>query len=354
MADILLMIRSGLGGNTWDDLGDAALVFAAVLLGFWGFRVLVLSRLRALVKRTRTTADDELVAALGAIGMPAGVVVALFVGLQTLVVPPFVVKVAWAILLVVLTVEGVKIAQHVMAFLLRRSIVRFGRSDDESVVALLQMLVRIVLWTVAILLILSNLGLEVTSLVASLGIGGVAIALAVQNILGDVFNSFSIYLDRPFEVGDFIVIGEHKGTVKRIGLKTTRMQSLGGEELVIPNSQLTSSRVQNFKRLQRRRVLFGFGVEYGTSVERLRKIGETIGDIIRAIEGVEFDRAHFKHFSDSSLDFEVVYYVLSSEYNVYMDLQQQINLAIVEALEKLGVAMAFPTRTVHLVKEATE
>ena len=201
-----------------------------------------------------------------------------------------------------------------------------------------------------LLLILSNLGFDITTLIASLGIGGVAIALAVQSILSDLFNSLSIYVDKPFTVGDFIIVGDHMGTVQKIGLKTTRIQALQGEEIVISNSELTSSRVRNFKQMQKRRIVFAFGVTYDTSTEKVKKIPEMVKNAIDPLEKAEYDRAHFKNFGDSSLDFEVVYYVLTGDYTEYMDIQQSINLRIMEEFEKEGIEMAFPTRTVHLVK----
>ena len=207
-------------------------------------------------------------------------------------------------------------------------------------------------WSVATLVALDNLGIDVTALVTGLGIGGVAIALATQNILGDLFASLSIVLDKPFVVGDFIRSGEHMGVVEQIGLKTTRIRSLSGEQLIFSIADLLQSRIRNYKRMDERRVQFRLGVTYQTSAMLLARIPVIVREIIEAAGDVRMDRAHFASFGDSSLDFEFVYYVLSADYNVYMDVQQRINLAIVEAFEQERIEFAYPTRTLFLQRTA--
>ena len=197
---------------------------------------------------------------------------------------------------------------------------------------------------------LSNLGINVTSLVAGLGVGGIAIAFALQNILNDLFSSFAIYFDKPFVVGDFIKIGEHAGTVEKVGIKTTRIRSTTGEELIISNRELTSARVQNFKRLNERRSIFTIGVVYETTAEKLRRIPSIIQTIIESQSLNRFDRVHFKTFGDFSLNFEVSYYVQTTDYKKFMDTQEIVNLKIVEAFEKEGISMAYPTQTIYLEK----
>jgi small-conductance mechanosensitive channel len=154
-------------------------------------------------------------------------------------------------------------------------------------------------------------------------------------------------------VGDFIVVGEHAGTVEKVGLKTTRVRSLSGEQLVFSNTQLLNSQIRNFKRMQERRIAFGIGVTYETPLEKLRAIPGWVKAAVEAQPKARFDRAHFKEYADSSLDFEIVYYVLSAEFNVYMDTQQAINLAIFEKLAAEGVQFAYPTRTLFIKQEAT-
>ena len=207
---------------------------------------------------------------------------------------------------------------------------------------------RIVVWSVILLLILDNLGIDITALVASLGVGGVAVALAVQNILGDLFASFSIIFDKPFVVGDFLIIGEHMGSVEHVGLKTTRLRSLTGEQLVFSNSDQLSSRIRNFGRMKERRVAFEIGVTYETSRDKLKKIPQMLRSAIEAQSKTRFDRAHFKAFGDFSLLFETVYFVAVPDYNIYMDIQQDVNLAIHEQFENAGVEFAFPSQTLYL------
>ncbi|MEP0548164.1 MAG: mechanosensitive ion channel family protein [Rhodothermales bacterium] len=213
-------------------------------------------------------------------------------------------------------------------------------------------LARIAVWAIIGLMLLDNLGFDVTALVAGLGIGGIAIGLAMQNILGDLFASLSIVLDKPFVIGDMLAVGDDLGTVEYIGLKSTRVRSLSGEQIVFSNGDLLSSRVRNYRRMTERRVVFAFGVTYATEHATLEAIPGVVRAIIEAegevLPPVRFDRAHFKKFGDSSLDFEAVYYVLDPDYGRYMDVQQAINLALVEAFEARGIDFAFPTRTLHV------
>ncbi len=212
----------------------------------------------------------------------------------------------------------------------------------------IEIVVRIIIWSVITLLALDNLGVNVSTLVASLGIGGVAVALAVQNILGDLFASFSIVFDKPFEVGDFLIIDTYMGVVERVGLKTTRLRSLTGEQLVISNSDLLKSRVRNYGRMQERRVNFDIGVTYDTPREKLKQIPEILKNAIERQPQTRFDRAHFKSYGDFSLIFETVYYVSVPDYNTYMDIQQNINLEIHEKFEQAQIEFAFPTQTLYL------
>ncbi|MFP4446694.1 MAG: mechanosensitive ion channel family protein [Desulfosudaceae bacterium] len=220
--------------------------------------------------------------------------------------------------------------------------------STSSGITVMSLFGRLVLWSFVLLVILENLGVNVTTLIASLGVGGIAIGLATQNILSDLFASLSILLDRPFEVGDFIIVGDQLGTVEKIGLKTTRVRSLSGELLIFGNGDLLSSRIRNYAHFWERRVVFVFGVVYDTPAEKLKKVPQMVRRIIQDTEQTRFDRAHFKEFGDFSLNFEVVYYVLNPDYTVYMDIQEKINLAIFEAFETEGLEFAFPTQTIHL------
>lgn len=198
---------------------------------------------------------------------------------------------------------------------------------------------RTVLWTVAGLAILDNLGVNITAFVASLGIGGIAVALAAQVVLGDLFASAAIGLDKPFEVGDFVVVGNVAGTIEYVGLKTTRIRSLGGEQVVCSNTELLKQTIQNYKRMALRRVAFRFVVAYGATEQQVESITQAVRAHIESLELARFDRAHLLQFVERGLEFEVVYYVLSADYNVYMDMQQGINLAIMRAVH--GQALEF-------------
>ncbi|MDR6178769.1 small-conductance mechanosensitive channel [Pseudomonas sp. SORGH_AS 211] len=207
---------------------------------------------------------------------------------------------------------------------------------------------KVLLWAVVGLAMLSNLGVNITAFVASLGVGGIAIALAVQNILGDVFASLSIAVDKPFEVGDFIVVGSLAGTVEHVGLKTTRIRSLGGEQIVMANAEMIGSTIQNYKKLQERRIVFKFGLTYASQPKQIRQVTAALKDIIQRQDKTRFDRAHLLAFGDSSLDFEVVYIVLDASYNLYMDIQQAINLEMMEAFAKIGVRFALSSRSLYV------
>lgn len=213
---------------------------------------------------------------------------------------------------------------------------------------------RCVLWSIVLLAVLSNLGVNITAFIASLGVGGIAVALAAQNVLGDLFASVAIAMDKPFEVGDFVVFGSVAGTVEYVGIKTTRIRSLGGEQIVLSNTALLGQTVSNYKRLAERRIVFTFGVGYDTTAAQAEEIARTVEDIVSRSDRLRFDRAHLKGFSQSALDYEVVYIVKDPGYNVYMDEQQRINLALMRALQDMGVSFAMPRAAVQVAPPVTE
>ena len=210
--------------------------------------------------------------------------------------------------------------------------------------------VQLMIWAATVLFIFDNLGINITAFVASLGIGGVAVALAAQSVLGDAFSSFAIFLDKPFQVGDFIIVGDLLGTVEQVGFKTTRIRSLGGEQLIFSNSDLTSSRIKNYKRMRERRVVFSLGVIYQTPLEKVKALPPMIKRVVDEHEHARFDRAHFKSFGDFALIYEVVYYVLRPDYNTYMDLQQSMNFRLMEEFEKAGPEFAYPTQQLFVTR----
>jgi small-conductance mechanosensitive channel len=228
---------------------------------------------------------------------------------------------------------------------------RRSSAADRAVVGSLGVIgfiMRVVVWVIVALLTLDNLGIDVTALVAGLSIGGIAVALAVQNILGDLFASLSITFDKPFLVGDFLIVDDFMGSVEYIGIKSTRLRSLGGEQIIMSNANLLSSRMRNYGRMLERRVVFSTSVTYETPVEKLEKIPALIKAAIAEHKDTRFDRSHFGKHAAASLDFETVYYVLSPDYNRYMDIQQAINLRLHREFERLGVEFAYPTQKLYL------
>jgi small-conductance mechanosensitive channel len=242
---------------------------------------------------------------------------------------------------------GFLVTKLVSEYVIRRT----DKGEVPSGIAVATLIGRVIVWAFIILLVLDNLGFNITTLVAGLGVGGIAIAMASQSVLADLFASLSILLDKPFKVGEFIIVGDMLGSVERIGLKTTRLRSLSGEQLVFSNGDLLSSRIRNYKRMQERRVVFTIGVEYSTAYEKLRHIPQMIKEIIESIERTRFDRSHFMSYGDFSLNIETVYYVLAPDFNTYADIQQDINLRLFEKFEKEGIVFAFPSRTVYLASD---
>jgi len=313
----------------------------------------VAGRLAKAAKKTRTRLDDLLPAIVQRTTRLFVVIIAVYVGTFALRLPLVTVLAFTKIALVAFIFQVAAWVHRIVTAAITEAITQRKDADPASASAfgVIGFFVRLVLWSIVVLLALQNLGIRVTALIAGLGIGGVAIALAAQSILGDVFNSVAILLDKPFEVGDFIIVGDHLGTVERIGIKTTRVRSLTGEQLIFSNAELVGSRIKNYGRMQERRILFTIGVTYQTPLEKLKKIPGVVREVVEAQERVRFDRAHFKGYGAFSLDFEIVYYVLDRDYNRYMDIQEQINLGLYERFEEEGIEFAYPTQTVYVAKE---
>lgn len=336
-------------GNSVESIGLSFVVLVCIVIVLRGLLQYFTHSLAAFARTTRTKIDDAFVAVVDRIHPLSYVAVGLYASSGFLVLPALALKIITAFAIIAIVVEVVRIAQSAILFFIGSFWLKDG-GEAKQLEMLVGIVVRLVLWSVGVLLVLSNIGIDVTSLVASLGIGGIAVALAAQSILGDLFSAFTIYTDKPFKIGDFIIVGEHKGVVKQVGLKTTRIEALEGEEIIIPNNELTSTRVRNFKRMKKRRVEFQIGVEYGTPLKKLQRIPAILEDVIRTVSDTEFDRVHFKDFADSSLIFEVVFFITNGNYTLYMDTRQAINLGIVKAFEAEKIAMAFPTRTLHIVQ----
>ncbi|HVS03274.1 MAG TPA: mechanosensitive ion channel family protein [Thermoanaerobaculia bacterium] len=341
-----------LGSTLW-EWSLAAVTFLVALVFLQVLQRTLVRRLERFAAATETQVDDLLVELLQRTGTWFLVLGALYLASLPLDLEPGLRVGLKRLFALVLFVQIGIWASHLLTFLLERYLRRRGgeQAPRLAVLSLFAFFGQVLVWSVVFLLALDNFGFDVTTLIAGLGIGGIAIGLALQNVLQDTFASLSIILDKPFEEGDFLVVGDFAGTVERIGIKTTRVRSLSGEQLVFGNNDLLGSRIRNFKRLLERRILFTFGVVYQTPPEVLEWIARTVREIVEAQEQARFDRAHFKAFGDSALIFEVVYHVLVPEYNVYMDVQQQINLQLMRALAAEGVVFAYPTHTVYLRRE---
>jgi small-conductance mechanosensitive channel len=331
---------------------QAYLIFLVVLVvSYFGLllvRKFTVEFLKEWVKKTETQIDDVLLEILSEIKKPFFFAISFYHALSYITIPAPFLKIIKFIVLAVVMISILQALTRVLTFAL--GILVFGDKSTDPVrknaLKNVEALLKFGLWTAGFLFYLDNLGINVTSVLAGLGIGGIAVALAAQNILGDTFSSFTIFLDRPFEVGDAIEVGGLNGVVENIGLKTTRVRSVSGELLVFGNSDLTSSRIRNFQKMSNRRVVFKIGVVYQTPKEKLQMIPAMIQSAISALPNVSFDRAHLQTFGDSALVFESVYFVNNSDYKLFMDIQQSINFKIIEEFSFAGIEFAYPTHTV--------
>jgi len=344
-----------LEANDVTDWLIAAAVLIAVIVAVPIARYAGTRLFSSLSRRTGVGWGDGLAETLRGTSVVLFVPLAAYVASLSLTIPTRVERFAALAAIAVLLLQVAIWGNRAVGFWLKRKveIARETDPDGATALSLIGFGARMLLWTFILLLALDQFGFDITALVAGLGVGGIAVALATQNILGDLFASLSIVLDKPFVVGDFIVIDNLRGTVERVGIKTTRIRSLDGELLVFSNADLLKSRIQNYQRMTERRVLFSVGVVYQTSHEKLGRITQWLREAVEAQKGTRFDRAHFKEYGDSALVFEVVYYVLTRDYNTFMDLQQAINLAIFARFAREGVDFAYPTRTLYIAGGST-
>lgn len=340
----------------WQNTVSEWLVAIAVLVG--GIialaivkKVLVL-RVRSIAEKTKTDVDDVIVDVLGNTKFFFMFLVSLKVASNFVTLQPDIhafLRVLFA--LAFLFQVGIW-GNTLIVFWFRRTMKERMEEDVKGTTSLsvIKFIGRLVLWSVLLLVMLDTAGINVTAFVTTLGIGGIAVALALQNVLGDLFASLSIILDKPFVVGDFVVLEDYMGKIEQIGIKSTKIRSLGGEQIVISNSELTKSRIRNFKRMQERRILFTLGVTYQTPAAKLEKIPSVIQEVIENTPMTRFDRAHFMTYGNFSLNFDVVYYVLSGEYLDYANTQQAINMEIYRRFQKMGIDFAYPTQTLFIEK----
>lgn len=334
----------------------ALAVLAVLILLFKVLQSIIIARLKKLSQKTKNDIDDMLIGVIAGIRPWVYTLVSLYIVLQLFTLPPWASKAATMIFLFVVVWQVIEGVVTIVDFGAKKLIEKDEDGDgivDQNSAAASNMVTfaaRIILWALGGLFVLSNLGVQVTSLIAGLGIGGIAIAFALQNILSDLFSSFSIHFDKPFRVGDYIVIGEHSGTVEKIGIKTTRIRTLQGEELVVSNAELTSARVQNFKKMQERRATFSFGILYETPRAVVEKVPNMVKSVFSETNGARLDRVHFTTFGDSALIFDVVYHVESADYAVYLNIQHAVNLNLMKMFEDEGIEFAYPTQTLYIKK----
>jgi small-conductance mechanosensitive channel len=342
-------------GNTIQKYIVAIGIFVLVIIVVKVFRLIVLRRLKKWAEKTETTFDDFILIGIKNSVIPILYYSAIYFAARSLNLSDSVRNIFDVLSIVVVTFFIIRLITSTLDF----SIISYTAKQDAGDKKAKQLksisaLARIIIWCVALVFLLDNLGFDISAVVAGLGIGGIAVALAAQSILGDLFSYFIIFFDKPFELGDYIKVGDKNGTIEHIGIKTTRIRALSGEQLVFSNTDLTSSRLHNFKKLQKRRKVFMLGVIYETPAEKLKIIPDIVKDIITEEEKSDYDRGHFKTFGDFSLNFEFVYYVLSPDYATYMDTQHNINMKIFNKFKEEGIEFAYPTQLVYVNKADSE
>ena len=340
-------------GNTVERYLIAVGILIAGIILIKIFKSIVLYRLKKWAEKTETTLDDFLIKGIQKSIVPLLYYGVFYAAVTSLTLNSQFQKILQIVSLVILTFFIVRFISSTIMFTLTYFIKKQERGDEKArQLRGMTVLINLFVWALGIVFLMDNLGFNISAVVAGLGIGGIAIALAAQAVLGDVFSYFVIYFDRPFEVGDFIVVGDKVGSVEYTGIKTTRIRALSGEQLVFSNHDLTNSRIHNYKKMERRRVVFKLGVIYQTTAEQLESIPKIVREIIESQQDVTFDRGHFATYGDFSLNFEFVYYVLGADYNKYMDTQQAINMKIYRTFEEKGIEFAYPTQTIFVNNEA--
>ncbi|MBL1434163.1 mechanosensitive ion channel [Candidatus Wolfebacteria bacterium] len=336
-------------GNTVQQYLEAAGLFIVAFVVFGIVQYLVVNRLAAYAKKSATTIDDAAIRIVRSIKPGFFAYIALFLGYQRLSFPVLVDSIAGGILVIWAAYQIVIALQILIDYIISR-----WQSEDDiattSAYGFLGGIVKSILWVLAFVFVLSNFGVDITALIAGIGIGGIAIAFALQNILADLFSSFAIHFDKPFVLGDTIKVGKHTGTVEKVGIKTTRIKSLRGEEVVFSNQNLTSDVIQNFGKMEERRNTFQFGILYETDLKKVRAVPMMVEGIFKNIKDVRLDRTHFKTLGDSALVFEVTYFSTNPNYTFTLDVQQEINLGLMERFEKEGIEFAYPTQVIYSKK----
>jgi small-conductance mechanosensitive channel len=329
------------------------IIFAVVVLIGWGTYGIFNRYFSKWAKKTETTLDDDIFSAVKVVIIIMVVIFGIEFALQPLsFLQPLSTTLSeiFIVLEIFLGAFAVTRVSNIIADWYASRTALIAGKNSHHLLFILKKVIQIVVYIFAFLLLLYIFNVDLTGAVVGLGVGGIAIAFALQSTLSDFFSAFSIYFDRPFEIGDFIVVNDYSGTVKSIGVKSTRLKLLSGEELIISNKELTSSSVRNFRKLEKRRVVFSIGVTYDTPTQKLKKIPNIITNIIENTVSAEFERVNFTEFGDFSLKFLISYFITTGDYTIYLETQQRINFAIREAFEQEDIEMAFPTKTIYVKK----
>ncbi len=294
------------------------IVAVVVVVGLLIMKLITSVVIRALhgwAQKSASTLDDFIIEIVKKNAVPLMYYGVFYVATRNLTLPEALAKGIDVLGIILLTLFSIRLISGLIAHTVEQVWLKDATPEKQRGFKGIMPAIKVLVWGLGVIFLLDNLGFEISTVIAGLGIGGIAVALAAQAVLGDLFSYFSIIMDRPFETGDFIILNsEHLGTIEHIGIKTTRIRSLGGEQIVLSNSDLTNSRIKNYKRMEKRRVVFHLGVTYQTPSERLKEIPGVIKEIITATAGATFDIAHFSSECDSRLNFEIGYYVLSSDY----------------------------------------
>ncbi len=317
-------------------------------LGFFVLKRFLLKKVPKLIKKKNYL--QVFLDVLSRVRSPFYIFIALYISLPFLQLPELLLKVFFLALVFWAPIKVVTLLSLVVDFILSNFLEKKASEGSVAMIRATGNIAKGALWIFAGMIVLSLLGINVTGLMAGMGIGGIAIAFALQGILSDLFSSFSLYFDKPFIEGDFIVVNDTWGTVERIGIKSTRIRSIQGEEIILSNKELTSAKVHNMKRMTRRRAEFDIGITYETPTKKMEKINSIIKKIVDKENDATFDRLHFHNFGNFSLNYKLIYFVESPDFVLFMDINERVLLNIKRAFEKEGINFAYPTSTVRLVK----
>jgi len=339
-------------GNTISEYITALLIFIASILIISVLKKIANKTLENWSKNTGTQLDSILVKSIQRLIIPFVYYGAFYYSIKSLTLSPKVSQIFDIISAVIVTFIVIRLIISTINYLLNAYFRRQAKGIEKpKQIKGMTTIISILIWALGVVFLLDNLGFKISAVVTGLGIGGVAVALAAQAVLKDFFSYFVIFFDRPFEIGDFITVGDKSGTIEQIGIKTTKLRSLSGEQIIFANADLTDSRIHNFKRMQTRRIAFKISVTYQTSKEQIEEIPSLIKKIIEEQKNVTFERSHFSSLGDTALNFETVYFVNSSDYLEYMNIQQAINFKILDEFNKKEITFAYPTPTVIINKD---